>query len=157
MDETQFRFVPATRNPAVHPAAMAVDPIPHHFTYEPANPPETINAVKLCHAERCIVTMPLRDQSSVFVDVGLTAAGSDARFGCHLIDKDFEVTLRQTQIEVQLAQILIFIGVDSVVSSIKCLDDAWSDGPSPAIAPGHDLDPVVLRTVFSKNVWGVIG
>src|SRR5690349_6730783 len=107
MDETQFRFVPATRNPAVHPAAMAVDPIPHHFAYEPPNPPETLHAVELCHAERRIVTMPLRDQPSIFVDVGLAAAGRNTRFGCHLIDKDFEITLRQTQIEVQLAQILI--------------------------------------------------
>src|SRR6266851_8990420 len=37
MDKTQFRLIPATGNPAIHPAAMAVDPIPHHLAYKPAN------------------------------------------------------------------------------------------------------------------------
>src|SRR6516225_9752534 len=91
------------RNPGIHPAAMTVDAIPHDLSYKPTNPPETGNAVELCHAERRVIAMPLRDQGSVFVEVCLAAAGPDAAIGRHPFHQDFKVAPRQTEIEIQLA------------------------------------------------------
>src|ERR1700704_6415695 len=49
MDKSQFRFIPTARDPAVHPAAVTVDPIPHYLAHKPANCLETRHAVEFRH------------------------------------------------------------------------------------------------------------
>src|SRR5262245_27634146 len=127
MDKTQFRLIPAARNPPIHPAAMTVNPIPHHLEHKPTNSLQTRNPVELGHAKRHVVTVPLLNQASIFLDVGFAAASRDARIGGHLFNEYFEVARRQAQIEVQLAQIVIIVGTYGVVSSVKCFNDARAD------------------------------
>ena len=86
--------------------------------------------------------------SIFFLDVGFAAAGGDTRIGRHPVHEDFEVARRQAQIEIQFAEIIVTVHIYRMVPRVKRLDDAWPDCPSPPIASGHDLDPVVLRLVF---------
>ena len=61
-----------------------------------------------------------------------------------LLHEDFEVARRQAQIEIQLAEIVVIVGVDRFVAGIKRVNDAGPDRPPSAIASGDDFDPVVL-------------
>src|SRR5262245_1256963 len=51
MDETQFRFVPATGDPTIHAAAMTVDSVPHHLAHKAANRLETRHSVEFRRAD----------------------------------------------------------------------------------------------------------
>src|SRR5207249_1900216 len=55
MFEIDLRIVPADRDPSVHPAAVAVDAVPHQLAHEPTDLPKAFGAIELHHADRRLI------------------------------------------------------------------------------------------------------
>src|SRR4029077_18876363 len=96
--------------------AVTVDPIPHDLAYKPADRLEARHAIKFRRTDRHVVSLTFVDELAAFLYVGLAAAGRDARVCCHLLHECFEVAWRQTQIEIELAEIVVVVGVDRAIA-----------------------------------------
>ena len=105
-----------------------VDAVPHDLAHEAAELLEAIAAIELGRADRGFVAVALADELAVGVDVGLAAAGGDARVGLHALHQVLEVARRQDQVEVELAEVVVVVGVDGLVAGVERLDDAGADG-----------------------------
>src|SRR5262252_3223582 len=127
MDKAELRLVPTACDPSVHPATMAIDSVPHHLAHEPADRLEACHPVELGHPKRSVVAVSFIDQPAALLEVRLAAAGRNSRIRSHLRHQNLEIAWRQAKIEVELAEILIIIGIDSTVAGIECLDDTWTD------------------------------
>src|SRR3982751_1404198 len=91
MLKIEARIVPAHRDPAEHPAAVAIDPIPHEFSDEAADLLETFGPIKLHHSDRILVPAHLHDLPPIELVVRLTAGRPDAWILLHPLDEVFEV------------------------------------------------------------------
>ena len=96
MHETEVRLVPAAGGPTMHPAAMAIDAVPHHLAHEAADPLETGDAIELDHAKRRVVAMTFVDQLPAFLDIRLAATARDAAISRHALHQNLEIARRQT-------------------------------------------------------------
>src|SRR6267378_6106849 len=120
MQDAQLRIVPASRDPAEHPAAVAVDPIPHDLAHEATQLPEALDPVELGHADGGLVTAGLTDEAAIpRAVVRLSAACSEARLGLHALHQQLEVPGRQVKIEVELAEVVELRQVDGFEPSVK--------------------------------------
>src|SRR6267378_3812730 len=156
MDEPQLGLVPAACDPALHAAAMTIDPVPHHLPDETADLLEAGNPIELRHAEGGLVTVALSDQRPLLLEVSLPAARTESGVGHHPLHQDFEIPRRKAQVEIQLAKVVVVVRVDRVVPGVERLYDARADGAAPAIASGHDLDPFVLPRVRGQYLWRLV-
>src|SRR5579862_4343841 len=65
MLEFQFLIRPRYRNPAEHPASMAINSIPHQLAHEPADLLKTFRTVEFHHADGIFIAAFLVDLPTI--------------------------------------------------------------------------------------------
>jgi hypothetical protein len=146
------------RAPALPAHHVTVEPVPHHLPNEAADILETGPAIEFRGADRHLVAHPLPDAVAGAVDViGLARTGAEPRISLHLLDQPLEISLRQVEIEVELAEIGVPRGVDRLPTGIEGVDHPRAHGPVAAIlAPDH-ADPVVPGRVIGQDLGALVG
>ena len=156
--EAQFRLVPTYCDPPEHPAAMAVDPVPHQHPYEAPDLLEAFGPIKLDHTHRVLIAAHLADEPAGITDeVRLAAACADTRISFHPLQEDLEVPLWQIEIEVQLADVIEFTWINAVVTRVEGVDDPASELAIATVGPAHDANVGEPRCVFDEDPRALVG
>ncbi len=87
---------------------------------------------------------------------GLAGCRADARIALHALHQQFEVTDRQVQIHVELAQVVEVFEAYLIEPGIEGLDDARTDSPMATIGAAHDAQIGQPLGVFLQNGRGLI-
>ena len=152
MHEAQFGIVPASRDPAEHPAPVAVEPVPHDFPDEPADLQEAIHPVELGGTDGNLVTAALAHKVAVApAVVRLSAASSHARLGLHALHERFEVTRRQLEIEVQLAEVVELPGVDGVEAGVEGFDHTRAHASPTSILASDGANEIETCCILCQD------
>jgi len=140
-----------------HSAPVAIDAIPHNLSHETAGFLETGHPVELRHAQRRLVTFPFRDQSATFFYIALATRRTHTRVLLHAFNQYLEIPFRQTEIQIQLAQVVEITRRDRFVSRVERIDHARSHGAMTPVCTRHDFNPVVCTRILRKDLWRFIG
>ena len=131
---------------------MAVEAVPHDLADQAANLQEALDPVELRGADGCLVAAALADQAAAAPDeVGLSAAGAQARLRLHALHEQLEIAGRKLEIEVELAQVVELRRVDGVVARVEGLDDAGTHASPSAILPADDADEIVAGGILGQD------
>src|SRR5690606_10307004 len=114
VQDAQVLVVERARLPAEHPRPVAVDPVPHHLPDEAADLAKTRDPVELRHAHGHLVAAGLRHELSAdrVVEPGLAGAGPEARIRLHALHQALEIAIRELEIDVELADVVVVLEAD---------------------------------------------
>ena len=87
----------------------------------------------------------------------LAGGGPDARIALHPLHEQLEITSRQIQIHVQLAEIIEVLQAHRLQAGIEGLDDARSHLPAAAIGAPHHAQVGQSARVLLENGRGSVG
>ncbi len=152
MPYRQPRLVVARCFPPKHPAAMAVDAVPHYRMHEAADGLKALAAVELGDTVGELVAGPLQNPTLADGDVTFAAGRAEARIGGEPREQIREVVRRQFQVGVQLADEVVLVQVRRGKSLVKGFNDAWAHPPRGAGCSMNHLDP----GVFARRPGGTI-
>src|SRR5690606_14417969 len=102
MHKPQFRIVKASGLPAQHPAAVAVDAVPHDLANKPPDPPEACHAVQLALPAGEIVLVAFGNQPAADANPGLAAGGAQGWVGLKFLEQALEISGAELEVAVEL-------------------------------------------------------
>src|SRR5258708_7799558 len=168
--EAQRRVVPRDRDPAKLPAAVSVDAVPHDLPYEATDLSEARRAIELGHAHRVLVADLLRDQPRAVADgelyrgrghagrneVWFPRARADARLSLYAVHKDGEVSGRQVEVQVELADVVVGKRIDGLVTRVEGIDHAPPHLADAALGSANDPHVREPRRVLLEDLWRLV-
>jgi hypothetical protein len=132
---------------------MAVDPVPHHLRHEPPDLAEAGGAIELRHSHGHLVAAHLGHQGAALGadEVRLAGGRPDPRVRLHALDEQLEIPRREVQVQVQLAQVLESVEVDSLEARAERLDHPRADIAASTVGSAQDPEVGQLRGVLLQD------